>query len=507
MDRRVLISNLSHPRAFPRDTQTVDIQSSRHGVHFITDEHVYWIPIDPAPAWLSLIDLDRQKARCRQTVAHHRLLAPDVYLETVRVARQRQGLIVEGWGPTVIHAVKMRRLANADRWLNLLETNSLSPDLFAGLARHLLPFYQAEPEQNLASANAQWGAFSHTFEEQLRLSGDYLAVSISHPVYARLRQGVRKLLRLQKANFLEWACTRRLRSSHGRFNLARIFFEPESDRFSVIGGLLETESEPFASPIDDLACLSCEMQGRGHPELASLLIKAFDHYFADLGLQRLLAPFQVLQHLKLAVTYSRNGSCGDCSLAERRHLRMRAKAHFLMALSRVSPPSERPCLILLGGPPGSGKVTMADFLAENHGFSWVSTTDTRRRLAGWLPGQEETKDQRDIFSREWTDRTYLACLRRTEDLLFAGQRIVCEAAFHADLHRKIFIETAKKYGVPVHFVVCGPAESTSEIRGVDGPWEEPSATTASHLYTIKAQGDLTRRCQELVAMLKEVLLQ
>ncbi|MFB6240799.1 MAG: AAA family ATPase, partial [Gemmatimonadota bacterium] len=59
-----------------------------------------------------------------------------------------------------------------------------------------------------------------------------------------------------------------------------------------------------------------------------------------------------------------------------------------------------------------------------------------------------------IYGREWTERTYRACLREAERLLFQGFRVVVDGTFHAESRRRIFLETADRLSVPARFLHC-----------------------------------------------------
>src|SRR5207244_7818604 len=68
--------------------------------------------------------------------------------------------------------------------------------------------------------------------------------------------------------------------------------------------------------------------------------------------------------------------------SERRAAQGRARARWLLALGELEEPDRRPCLVLVGGLPGTGKSTLARSLAARAGLDIVRSDEVRKELAG-----------------------------------------------------------------------------------------------------------------------------
>jgi predicted kinase len=132
----------------------------------------------------------------------------------------------------------------------------------------------------------------------------------------------------------------------------------------------------------------------------------------------------------------------------------KAKGSWLLALGELEAPSRKPCLILVGGLPGTGKSTLANALANHTGFRVIRSDVVRKELAG--VGGEECRSTfgRGIYTAEWTARTYAECLRRAENLLFNGERVLVDANFREENQRQAFLNSAIRWGVPAVFLLC-----------------------------------------------------
>jgi predicted kinase len=59
-----------------------------------------------------------------------------------------------------------------------------------------------------------------------------------------------------------------------------------------------------------------------------------------------------------------------------------------------------------------------------------------------------------MYTPEWTERTYEACLARVDAALFEGKRVLVDATFRAESHRLEFLDLAARWSVPAIFLIC-----------------------------------------------------
>jgi predicted kinase len=198
----------------------------------------------------------------------------------------------------------------------------------------------------------------------------------------------------------------------------------------------------------------------------------------------------------------------------------KARGSWLLALGELEAPGRKPCLILVGGLPGTGKSTLARALAERAGFRVIRSDVVRKELAG-LAGKEPGPSAfgEGVYAAEWTERTYTECLRRAEGLLFEGERVLVDANFREEVWRRAFLEAATRWGVPGTLLLCKaePAlvgERLARRRGdasdADWPvylkaaeaWEEPGPRTRSALQTVSTGGTVERALSQAADALR-----
>jgi predicted kinase len=235
----------------------------------------------------------------------------------------------------------------------------------------------------------------------------------------------------------------------------------------------------FADPVADMAFLVMDFAFHGRRDLARAFTEA---YFRASGDEegRALVPFYTAY--RAAVRGKVEGiALGEKEIPEQKRAVAleKARAHWLLALGELEMPDKRPALVLVGGLPGAGKSTLSRALAERAHFQIIRSDVVRKELAGHSgQGGKPFAFEEGIYTPDWTERTYAACLRNVEELLFEGKRVLVDASFRDDRWRRTFLETAIRWGVPAVFLHCraGVAETRARLQqrrgdASDADWE------------------------------------
>jgi aminoglycoside phosphotransferase family enzyme/predicted kinase len=500
-----LIEELARARAYPwhaAETQ-VEVVQTHISVVFLIGHEVFKIhkPVDFG--FLDFTTLEDRLRDCEAEVEVNRELAPGVYLGVVAVVLREGQLVVDlaldpNTDEEVIEwAVHMRRLPESATFRSLLERRQLGRPQLWGLAANLVEFYRsgeahalAHPElarlgdldtviENMRENFAQLDAIVDVAHEfgmdapldrdllaRLRLASEAQLARVRHRIHARYEVG-------------------KVRDTHGDLRLDHIYslgYASGEDLALIDDELLEATglaghrelliidriefSDRFrwADPIADVAFLVMDLQARGAWQLARCFAEDYGKASEDPDVEYLL-PFYVGYRATVRAKVAAM-TAGESELSERAQAaaREKAAARARLALVELAEPRERPCMVLVAGLPGTGKSMLARGLRETCSFTWIRADEVRKRLAGLDPLAKQQPDiDEGIYTSEWSDRTYAACLDRAADVCRAGGRALVDATFGENGRREKFVQAAIAWGVPVILlVVHAPPELVRE---------------------------------------------
>lgn len=522
MELRILIDALSDPSAYPIGVETIEVRQTHISVVFLVGNYVYKIKKPVELGFLDFSTLEKRRYYCEEEVRLNRRLAPDVYLGVVPVVRRGTVVQVEGSGEIIEWAVKMERLPDEATLCNRLLCGDVSVAVAEGLANKIAAFHaQAEAGARI-SAFGKFDVVARNARENFEQSVPQVGTTLSRAVFDRFRKLTDDVLEQYRLAIERRAARGIPRDTHGDLRLEHVYLFEERKppaNFVVIDCIEFNERYRYADPVADMAFLTMEFKFYGQDDLA----RAFtDAYFRAAGDEegRVLVPFYT--SYRAAVRGKVEGiKLAEAELPEADRATALAKARrlWLLGLSELEKPSRRPCLVLIGGLPGTGKSTLAADLAQRAGLYVIRSDLVRKELAGLdRTGSEPQPFGEGIYTPDWTEQTYAECLRRAEARLFEGQRVIVDASFREESKRRLFLEAATRWGVPGACLLCqaeasvirerlarrrndaSDADWTIYLKAAES-WEAPTAATRPTPRIIRADGPPEQTLEQAIEAL------
>jgi predicted kinase len=257
------------------------------------------------------------------------------------------------------------------------------------------------------------------------------------------------------------------RDTHGDLRLEHIYLFPDKqppDDLVVIDCIEFNEQFRYADPVADMAFLVMDLLFEGRRDLARTFADAYFRAAGDEGGRELLPLYTAYRSTVRAKVGGIKCAEMEIPESERMLARSRVRAHWLLALGELEKADRKPCLVLVGGLPGSGKSTLARGLAEHTPFHVLRSDVVRKELAEGVCVPLESSPTANIYTPEWTAKTYAECLRRAEERLFAGERVLVDATFREEKWRRAFLEAAARWRVPAVFLLCSASPEVARAR-------------------------------------------
>lgn len=479
-----LIAALRRPETYPEPVDRVEIRQTHISVVALAGPYAYKVKKAVSPGFLDFTTLDKRHRFCREEVRLNRRLAPGVYLGVVPIVEDGGRLVVEGEGEPVEWAVKMRRLPDDATLLARLTRGEVDREVVVSVARRIAGFHAQAASSPEIDEGGALPVVAANARDNLEAARGHVGECLSATVAVRLGRRLEEALDRLGPLIEERAERHVPRDTHGDLHLAHVYLFPDR---APPGNLIALDCIEFdtrfryADPVADVAFLAMDLAFHGRRDLADVLV---DAYFEDRGdaAGRELIPFYV--SYRAAVRAKVEGIAAheqEIPEGERRSASESARAHWLLALSELESPDQRPGLVLVGGLPGMGKSTVAQLLARGAGFRVVSSDQVRKELAGIEPSTSAAAGFGEgIYTSEWNDRTYDACLQRVSDLLFEGERVVVDASFREARRRAVFLEAAVSRGVRCAFLHCRADAPTVRERLASRRGDASDATWSVH---------------------------
>lgn len=445
-----MIAALLQPQAYPHPTSAITLLETHISWVLLTGTYAYKLK---KPVNLGFVDFSSFKRRrhfCQEELRLNQRLAPKLYLDTVAIHGPPERANLQGTGPVIEIAIRMRQFDQGHLLPRALAAGLLTGELMEEFSDRLAAFHGSAA---LAPSGGSFG----TPEAVVAPALDNLAVlerlQPDRQTLPRLKEWSHQEADRLQPVFAERLRRGRVREGHGDLHLGNlVLHQGEVVAFDCL------EFSPALRWIDvlsDLAFLTMDLQQCGQPVWAGRVLNRWliaTGDYGSLATWRWYLTYRALVRAKV-LALRLDQLAADHSEQEG-PLRAQLDSYLDQA-HRSSDASLGEALILTHGVSGSGKSRLAGQLCRMHGWIHLRSDVERRRLFGRWGSPVGPLRQGEAYSPELTAELYGQILpEAAEAILKAGLTVVVDATFLRMQQRLIFRSLAGRLRVPMLILDC-----------------------------------------------------
>lgn len=462
MDVDKLRELLTNPQTYPHECADIKVIETHISLVFLTGDYAYKIKKPVDFGFLDFSTLEKRRHYCELELKRNRVFAPDVYLQVLGLHLSDHDAAIndelQGAGE---YLVKMKQFPQADLLSLQVAAGNFSVEDASALGRQLADKH-GKLEQ--AASNDSWGsvkAVSHPVNENFAQITPLLIDAEQQQKLKLIEQWSKTELHVHHELFQERKCVGKIRACHGDLHLNNILWQNHQ---AIPFDCIEFNDEfHWIDMISELAFLLMDLEHQDQHDLANHCLNGYLEISGDFAAVRLLKFYKVYRAMVRAKVAKLRQQQAGLSQADTEQLEAEYRSYIALAESYITP--TQPCLYITHGVSGSGKTTMARFVAGKIGAIHVRSDVERKRLFDFPPDASSgSLLNAGIYSADATAQTFSHLATVASTVVYSGFSIIVDATFLKQAVRDQFYGLAKELHVPFAILDCAIDEQTARDR-------------------------------------------
>jgi aminoglycoside phosphotransferase family enzyme/predicted kinase len=410
-------------------------------------ERVYKVRKHVAFPFIDLSTAAARRADCERELRVNRRFAPDVYLGLVDVTDEA--------GRVIDTAVEMRRMPAERRLATLATHGERAVVCLDQLALDVARIHESAPRGPDIDAAATRDAVAARWRTELDEVARFCGTALDHHVVHDVEGLVERFLAGRNALFSLRIDAGRVCDGHGDLLADDIFCTRDGPR--ILDAIQFDDRLRWTDTLADVSFLAMDLERLGRRDLARRFLDRYAHAARDRWPASLEGKYVAHRALVRGKVACLRHEQGDPHAAEH------ARRLLALAWSRLR--DSRVRLVLVGGPPGTGKSTLAQRLADREGWTLLRSDVIRKQLAGYAPSEPAgSAFDEGIYAPSYSERTYTTMLGDASSALACGESVVLDASWSDASWRERASEVAATTSSDLIALRCDAPEDVAGAR-------------------------------------------
>jgi uncharacterized protein len=446
---QTLIAALQNPALYPHPVDGFQVIETHISWVILTGPYAYKIKKPVDFGFLNFTELNARKHFCQEELRLNQRLAQDLYLEVLPIGGSADAPQLDGSGPVIEYALKMRQFPQSQLLSDVQARGELSEAHIDALAKQIADFHAQTPavpsSHELCCPAAIVAPMRQNFEQIRPLLSDKADLQQLDALEAWTEASFTRLEPL----LAERASNGSIRECHGDIHLGNATL---IDGQVVLFDCIEF-NEPFRliDIASDAAFLAMDLEDRGLKAHARRFVNAWLEHSGDYAALELLnfyKAYRALVRAKVALF-----SLAHQADAVQKAVTLRQYRNYAnLAESYSAIPSR--FLAITHGVSAVGKSHVAMRLVEALGAIRLRSDVERKRLFGEQQEADLGKLGAGIYTQDASSATYAHLHQLADAALHAGFPVVIDATYLKQAQRQAACAIAEASGVPFLILDC-----------------------------------------------------
>ncbi len=422
--------------------------------------------------FLDFSTLDKRRFYCDEEMRLNSRLAPDIYLEVVPVTGSVASPAIQGPGPVVDYAVKMRQFSQEGLLDRRLEKGLVTGADIDHIAAVVAAFHGDIPAMDADADREGAGGILEPALENFRHLRAHTDTHLA-PALETLEHWTRERFADLEEVFVARRTDGFIRECHGDMHLGNM---AEVDgELRIFDGIEFSAELRWIDVMSEAAFVMTDLNHRGRRDFGWRFINRYLEETGDYDGLAVLAFYRVYRLMVRAKVAAIRLQQLSADSDEWRRDRAEVARYVDQAEGVAATP--RPGLILTRGVSGSGKSWLSQGLVEHLGVVRLRSDVERKRLFGLdRRASSRSAPGEGIYTAEASHRTFARLKDLADTGLAAGLPVIVDATFPAPEDRQPFRDLATARGCPFLVLDVGvdPATARQRVAKREGGGDDPS---------------------------------
>jgi len=474
INNSILIKALQDPAIFPHPVESFSVIETHISGVLLTGQFAYKLKKPVNFGFLDFSTLDKRRFFCEEELRLNKRLAPDLYLDIIKITGSPDKPLLNGEGHTIEYAVKMLQFPQSAQLDHVLSEGLLTNSHVDLIAKEVADFHAG---CQVASSDAHFGspeAVRSPVVENFEQIRQQIFNKEDLDIIEDIQRWSDDSFSRHQADFEKRKTDGFIKECHGDMHLRNIAL---IENQIVIFDCLEfNEDFRWIDVMSEIAFLCMDLDDRDKRKFSNRLLNAYLELTGDYEGVNLLRFYLVYRAMVRAKVDALRLSQSGLSEADKVEINTDFRAYLQLAKKYTK--QDKPVLFITHGLSGSGKTTGTQSLVEEAGMLRIRSDIERKRLYSMAVTGGEEDIGKGIYSADASIKTYAHLRKLAESLLLAGRSVIVDATFLKQDDREKFMALAEMLHVPFHILSFQAPESILKARVIERQAKNQDASDA-----------------------------